>query len=119
MSIPTAQRYPPGPQWQCLQFERRGPDVQVKRNNANKHTNNIGHVVTVLLDYAFAAAGFAAALVCFKSTGKGRSDEVAGEFGSVGACRWGDTGCCGKGIDEFENEEFRECSSKIGNPIGS
>jgi hypothetical protein len=102
-------RNPPRSERQALELECRRLDKAPEGDDTNHDTKDVDNIVAIGSNIAGAAAIDANVSVVFKSTGKWLCDQVAFEVcGCVGG---GDAGCGGEHVDEFENEETRECAA--------
>ena len=99
---------------QSLQFQGGRLDKGPEGHGSYDHTQDVGDVVAIPSDIAGSAAVDTAFLVCFQSAGEGGRDK--GVFEGVGGrwrCRRYAGGFCEE-VDEFEDEEARECAAEVG-----
>lgn len=71
--MPTPQ--PPSPKRQRLQLQRSGLNKRPERHNPNRHTKDIGNIVSIPDDMARPSALDAPVLVRFEGAGEGGRHE--------------------------------------------
>lgn len=81
-------------------------------DGSNDNANDIGIVVAISGDVASSTTVDATVFFDFKNTGEWSGDRCdirfeGADIGSRDAC------CLGEDVDEFEEEEFRECAAKV------
>ena len=109
----SARQQPPRSQRKALELGGGRFDEHEKGDGANEDAEDVGNVVAVALNHAGAAAIDAAILLGLERAREGSSHE--GIF--QGVCRRRNAGrkagSLSEKIDEFEDEEARECTTQV------